>query len=346
VAIDNVPDSDLPAGSVRFAALIRTDVAPILARYQRSMETSRVPAMTEPRAKDHVRVSGTRLMADLVERVCAAGIHDDSHLGEATTLHRTASFFAIAVTTLARHVEDDPGLLRSFVTAVLALNECLMLKVSEAMAAHSRYMLARIYEARFDERRRIARELHDRLGEDLSVALRRLELNELIAPGIPNATTLRANLAREALVQAMNKVRQITSDLRQDPVTSLEKALGQYLDTVVTDTSIQLHFHGDEEYAPSAVIDEAYLIIREAIRNALAHAASRQLTIRVDIDQRQIHALVEDDGRGFVLDRTATGVGLASMRERALLVRGTLYVHSVPGHGTQVELVIPLPGPS
>jgi signal transduction histidine kinase len=362
VAIDNGRDSDFPSSSARFAALIRKDIVPILALYQRSIEMSREPAAAEPGPVD-IRVSGARLMRDLAERVRAVDIHggashdqparhatygqDDSPLGEASGLHTTASFFTIAVTTLARHVEDDPRLLRSFVTAVLALNECLILRVSEATATHTRHMLARIHEARLDERRRIARELHDRLGEDLSVALRRLELNELIAPKIPNATTLRANLTREALVHAMDRVRLITSDLREDPVTSLEKALRWYLDTMVTGTGIQLDFHGDEECASSAVLDETYLIIREAIRNALAHAAPHHLVIKVDIDRRQLHALVEDDGRGFIVNSITSGnAGLASMRERAFLVGGMLYIHSVPGHGTEVELVIPLPGPS
>lgn len=366
MAVDKVPSSDLLSSSDRFAALIGKDAASILALFQRSIGSSDpVPAGLGPH--DHAGVNAAGLIADLVERVHA----DDVRVGAprnqpawqakrgqvngapsaVTMLEAAASFFTSTVIMLARHVEDDPGLLRSFVAATLALNEGLTLMAGNVTVAHTRQMLARIHEARLDERRRIARELHDRLGEELSVALRRLELSELIAPKAANETTVRASLAREALVQAMDKVRLITSDLRQDPVISLEQALRRYRDSVVTDADVRLRFRGNEQWASSAVLDEAYLIIREAMRNALAHAAPRTVTITVTVEHHWLRALVADDGRGFLVTPLTSGnargnVGLASMRERAFLIGGRIHISSVPGHGTQVELIVPLKPPS
>jgi signal transduction histidine kinase len=362
VAIDEVQDPVSLSRSARFAALIRKDAASILTLYRRSIGSCG-PTPAELSQQDDIGASGATLIAKLVEKVYADDVHigvphsstmwqdkDDPVNGiqaEASTPAATASFFTSTVTVLARHVETDPSLLRSFVAAILALNECLACRVGQVPVAHTQQMLTRIYRARLDERRRVARELHDRLGEELSVALRRLELSELIPPDPADPATARASLARKALVQAMEKVRLITTDLRQDPVISLEQALRHYPDAVRADTDMRLQFHGSEHWASAAVIDEAYLIIREAIRNALDHAAPRLVTITVNVDPHCLRALIEDDGRGFTLTPPTSGnAGLASMRERAFLIGGRLHINSIPGRGTQVELIVPLPGPS
>ena len=367
MAEDEVPDSGFMAGRVRglyerFAALIRFERASILASYRQSLETSRGPAANDDGAQGHMLASGSELIADLAERMLPGEsqleirgrvpawrmteTQASGQLCPAESLRAAVALFDATITSLAHHVENDPELLPCFVTAVLALNESLTMRTGEAAVAYAQDLLNRIDQAPLDERRRIARELHDRLGEGLSVALRQLELNELIAPGQPHGPTPQATLAREALVETMRRLRVLTSDLRQDPVTSLEKALTHYLDTVVADADIRLRVSGDERCATPTVIDEAYLIIREAIRNALAHAAPRLVLIEVDVDQHQLSARVKDDGCGFVpVPVTGGNGGLACMRERAILLAGRLTVSSVPGHGTCVFLVVPLPGP-
>lgn len=155
-------------------------------------------------------------------------------------------------------------------------------------------------------------------------------------------------MAKEALIEAMRRLRAVTSDLRREPVRSLEGALVQYIDSAGAGADVRLRVSGDETWAPPAVIDEAYLIIREAIRNALSHGAPQMVLIGVALAPHELHARVEDDGCGFgsvtSADRASTGTGLASMRERARLLGGWLTIASVPDSGTRVELVIPLPG--
>jgi signal transduction histidine kinase len=253
----------------------------------------------------------------------------------------------VTVSSLASHVKDDPELLPCFTTAVVALNENISRRIRDSTLAYTGYLLERVDQAHIDERRRIARDLHDRLGEGLSVALRQLELHELTSRENP-ITPPRAAMAKEAITEAMRRLRVVTSDLRQDSVRSLENALIQYIDSVAADADVRLRVSGDETWAPPAVIDEAFLILREAIRNALRHGAPRMVLIGVALAPHELHAWVEDDGCGFVLGDHATsvftGTGLTSMRERAALTGGRLSIASAPGQGTYVELLVPLQG--
>jgi signal transduction histidine kinase len=203
----------------------------------------------------------------------------------------------------------------------------------------------RVHEARLDERRRIARELHDRLGEVLTVGLRQLDLDEIIGPEIPEG---QAAIAREVLVEAMRRLRLVTSGLRDEPVTSFEKALADFLNRVCADADVHLVVIGDETWASAALIDEAFLIVREALRNALNHGVPQSVVVGVEVTRRELRAWVDDDGKGFACgedaESPAAGTGLATMRERAALLGGTVSIVSKPGRGTSVELSVPLAG--
>jgi signal transduction histidine kinase len=203
----------------------------------------------------------------------------------------------------------------------------------------------RVYEARLDERRRIARELHDRLGEVLTVGLRQLDLEEILAQETPAGQSV---IAREVLVEAMRRLRLVTSGLRDEPVTSFEKALTDFLNRLCADADVHLVVLGDETWASAEIIDEAFLIVREALRNALTHGVPQSVVVGVEVTRRELRAWVDDDGKGFVIgddaESPAAGTGLATMRERAALLGGSLAISSKPGRGTSVELTVPLSG--
>jgi signal transduction histidine kinase len=203
----------------------------------------------------------------------------------------------------------------------------------------------RVHEARMDERRRIARELHDRLGEVLTVGLRQLDLDEIIGPEIPEGQSA---IAREVLVEAMRRLRLVTSGLRDEPVTSFEKALADFLNRVCADADVHLVVIGDETWASAKLIDEAFLVVREALRNALNHGVPQSVVVGVEVTRRELRAWVDDDGKGFACgdeaESPAAGTGLATMRERAALLGGAVSIVSKPGRGTSVELSVPLSG--
>ena len=182
----------------------------------------------------------------------------------------------------------------------------------------------------------------------MSAALRQLELHEITREKDRLTARPRVETAKEALTEAMRRLRVVTSDLRQESVRNLEKALVQFIDSVAADADVRLRVSGDETWAPPAVIDETYLIVQEAIRNALSHASPRMVLIGVALAPYGLQAWVDDDGCGFGpangADPASAGTGLVSMRERADLIGGRLTIASVPGQGTHVELVVPLPG--
>lgn len=247
---------------------------------------------------------------------------------------------------LTGYVAADQELMPCFAVAVEALNESISRHMQAVAGATAACALDRVHRAQAEERRRLARDLHDRVGEVLAVGLRRLDLHELSnrGEGFPPDV----DVCREALVEAMRRLRVVTSGLREPPVASLEKALMGYLDCVQADAEVRLHISGDEAWAPPAVLDEAFLIICEALRNALKHGAPQLVVIGVEVCAQELTAWTIDDGCGFspaqAEVRAALGSGLASMRERAALVGGRLAVSSMPGHGTRVELHLPLPG--
>jgi signal transduction histidine kinase len=342
----------------RFAAHIRAGRTAILTSYAESLEALHSPVVAEPRARDRAMTNGAQIIADLVASVrgddhdrrtmLAPVIEEAPALSPADLVRSAAAFFDVTVNSLARHVKDDPDLLPCFITAVLALNEGISRRVGEATIAQIGYLLDRADQAHIEERRRIARDLHDRLGEGMSVALRQLELHEIASREDPRTSAPRAAMAKEALGEAMRRLRLVTSDLRQDSVKNLERALVRYIDSAAADAEVRLCVSGDETWAPPAIIDEAFLIIREAIRNALAHGCPQLVMIGIALAPHELRAQVEDDGHGFVPAQApgpdAIGTGLVSMRERAALIGGRLTIASVPGRGTGMELLVPLPG--
>jgi signal transduction histidine kinase len=203
----------------------------------------------------------------------------------------------------------------------------------------------RVHEARLAERRRLARELHDRLGEVLTVGLRQLDLEEITGQRGPQGQSA---IAREALVEAMRRLRLVTAGLRDEPVTSFEKALVDYLNRVCADADVHMVVLGDETWAPPEVIDEAFLVVREALRNALSHGTPQSVVVGIEVTRKALRAWVDDDGKGFAVgadaDPSAAGTGLAAMRERATLLGGKVSIVSQPGRGTSVELIVPLSG--
>jgi signal transduction histidine kinase len=260
-----------------------------------------------------------------------------------------AVFFNVALTSFSRHLMDDQAAMPCFLLAVQTLNDSISRRTRSVAEACVGALTEQVRQAHVDERRRIARDLHDRMGEPLSVGLRRLDLQEIA--GLSNSDPFGpAGMAREIVVEAMSRLRLVTSDLREAPIASLEKALLRYLDSIGADADadVRLWVGGDEAWATPTVLDEVFLILREATRNALAHGAPALVLIGVDLSVHEMRAWVEDDGPGFVttqlVGRACAGTGLVSMRERAAQIGGRLVISSTPGQGTRVELYVPLPG--
>ncbi|MGW1022909.1 sensor histidine kinase [Streptomyces sp. NPDC002577] len=197
-----------------------------------------------------------------------------------------------------------------------------------------------------DERRRIARELHDTTAHALGVAEQSLKLHRLLAESDPERAARRLELAEQSVREAMQSVLDIGTELR---LASEDRELGEALDgylarTAPADVETELTTSGPLHELPRSIAEQIYLILREAVRNAFLHAGPRRLTIDVGIADGALAARVNDDGTGFDPEVTAHhGGGLLSMSERAELIGARLRVRSGAA-GTAVELRLPLAG--
>jgi signal transduction histidine kinase len=340
----------------RFAVIFVEGRTRMLTSFRRRLSEEYGFIAEDPRFVEQAMATVSDVISDVAASVSAADVRineefkadawaiarigKDNFLGPADGLRAAVILLDIVLAALIGHVTADQELRPCFTLAVQALNESISTRMQAVARACTASALARMRKAQLEERRRIARELHDRVGEVLSVGLRRLDLQEIDGLEAPSGE---GSIAREVLVEGMRRLRVVTSDVREPPVPSLEKALIRYLDSVQANAEVRLNISGDEAFAPPVVLDEAFLILQEAVRNALTHASPQVVLVGVELDPKELRAWVLDDGCGFVVTPPAPGGGLGSMRERAALIGGRVSVSSMPGHGTRVDLRIPLP---
>jgi len=207
-------------------------------------------------------------------------------------------------------------------------------------------LLAHEWRARAEaeERKRISRELHDRVAHSMAVVHQSLELYGAIKGRDPDEADRKLALARETTKTALKSTRDLSMTLRNEVEDGLAPALSHLLSTVVPpEVHTEVSVGGDESLAPQEVRDQLFLTLREGVRNAVSHAEAERISVSVEITPGKIFGSVEDDGRGFDTPEVPAhaGGGLESMRERAALVSGSLSLESGPG-GTRIEVTVPL----
>ena len=230
--------------------------------------------------------------------------------------------------------------------AALAFNNSMSLRIGEEIASYYGFLLDRLHHAQADERQRLARELHDRVGGEVAIASRQLELHETTSHhGGSGSADRRIAIAIRGLSSAMMNIRQLTSDLRRSkPIECLEKGLRSFIDSAGPEgVGTELVVNGDEAWLAPTSRDEMFLAIREALRNAFQHARASRVIVRVDIAPHELRATVEDDGIGFdpALLSPPRGQGLRSIAERMALLGGTTRLSSLPGRGAKIEIHVP-----
>ncbi|MFJ2830269.1 sensor histidine kinase [Streptomyces sp. NPDC087263] len=189
----------------------------------------------------------------------------------------------------------------------------------------------------------MAREVHDRIGSAASLALRQLELYEL-ARNVSSATDPRLDSLKQAILETMHGTRDIVTELRTraHPVGSLETALSAFVTAMEIDEPVvDIRIEDFDEPLPETIGDNLFLVLRECLRNALAHARASRVTLYVRSDARRLRASVTDDGVGLPEERKF-GNGLASMAERIRSLGGRMEIKSAPGCGTTLEFSVPM----
>jgi len=201
---------------------------------------------------------------------------------------------------------------------------------------HSLEVTARAEAA---ERNRISRELHDRVAHSMGVAHQSLQLYEALAGKDPVRADGKLHTAKEMVKTALEQTRNLSMELRHSETENgLVPALHDLLEVAVPDdVSAELTTSGVESRLSDHQRGQLYLILREAVRNAVRHSGCRRLTVGLDITSEEVSGYVEDDGRDFESNgETQGGLGLRSIRERAALLEGTVEVYSSPEGGAVV----------
>jgi PAS domain S-box-containing protein len=195
------------------------------------------------------------------------------------------------------------------------------------------------------ERNRISRELHDRVAHSMGVAHQSLQLYEALAEKDPVRAHGKLHTAKEMMKTALEQTRNLSMELRRSETEhGLIPALQDLLEVAVPEgVRADLSTSGAESRLSDHQRGQLYLILREAVRNAVRHSGCRTLKIGLDITSENVSGYVEDDGRGFEGNgATRGGLGLRSIRERVALLQGSVEIYSSPEGGAGVQVHIPL----
>jgi two-component system sensor histidine kinase UhpB len=212
-----------------------------------------------------------------------------------------------------------------------------------------RALSRRLLEVQEEERGRLARDLHDDIGQALTALKIQIESLQLAAD-----PSLRDRIAEgvETVQHTLERVRQLSLNLRPSQLDDLglAAALRSHLDRQCRVAGLAAHF--DAEDAPNDIDPDTetacFRVAQEAITNVLRHARAHNLWVRLYKAIDRLALSVRDDGGGFDLDavrsRAASGasLGLVSMEERIALAAGSLELRSAPGQGTVLVAMFPL----
>jgi two-component system sensor histidine kinase UhpB len=191
------------------------------------------------------------------------------------------------------------------------------------------------------ERRRVARELHDEVGQTLTAMLLQVEG---LATAVPESAQAQLDELRETARTGAEEVRRIAQRLRPEALEELglQAAMLALLDGVAAQARLRTH-HQIERDLPLNPEDElvVYRVAQEALTNVVRHAQASNVSLSLSADDGAVVLRIGDDGRGIAPELLDSSYGIRGMRERALLIGATLDVRSRLGEGTTVELVVP-----
>ena len=238
-----------------------------------------------------------------------------------------------------------------FFTALSLSGLCLAAVIAEREREQERHRAKqarsdvnrRLIAAQDEERARIARELHDDIGQRLSLLVCELAGN---AP-LPESKIARARAAATQIAEDLQALSHRLHSWKVE-ILGLAKSSRALCADFATQQKISVTFdEADVMSAPPAAVSLClYRILQEALHNVAKHSGARAVAVELRGTAADIRLVVQDDGRGFDAAAAAShGIGLASMHERIELVGGGLTVESAPERGTRIEARVPIPWP-
>nr|WP_255549822.1 sensor histidine kinase [Thermoanaerobacter sp. CM-CNRG TB177] len=211
-----------------------------------------------------------------------------------------------------------------------------------------RALSVKIIEAQEEERKRIAREIHDGPAQAMANVLLKSELCEkLITKDIEQAKVELKNL-KNIVQQSLKEVRKIIYDLRPSALDDLGliPALSRYIKNFSEETGIFVDFSVLSNYkrlSPEIEIT-CFRVVQEALTNIKKHSKAKNASVKFEFGMRFISIIIKDDGIGFDKENIGQGYGLMGMRERVEILNGKFEISSFKNKGTQIYISIPVRG--
>ncbi|MDP2950729.1 MAG: sensor histidine kinase, partial [Chloroflexota bacterium] len=214
------------------------------------------------------------------------------------------------------------------------------------------WLLGKVISAQEEERKRIARELHDETAQALAALLVGIQTADEALP--PAAAEAKAALDRikPQATRALEEMRNMILELRPSALDDLglASAIRWYAENSLEPRGVAVtcKVTGKEKRLPGPLETALFRMAQEAINNVAKHAEARNAQLQLRFANRKFVIDVEDDGRGFDVQGVAAstdetrGLGLLGMKERAALFRGSVHVESKLGRGTRVHIEVPV----
>ncbi|MBI4187234.1 MAG: PAS domain-containing protein [Chloroflexi bacterium] len=212
-------------------------------------------------------------------------------------------------------------------------------------------LLREVLSIQEEERRRIARELHDETSQMLASLTVNVEAVIAMLPASADEARARLRKVAQQSVRMLDEITRVIYELRPTLLDDLGlvAAARWLVDNKLTPAGIAVSFNivGRERRLPSDLEAGLFRVIQEAVGNIARHAGARNAFIAFHFKRNAIRVGIRDDGRGFDVEEAITskdrprGLGLVGMKERAELMNGSLSLRSYPGRGTEIDIEVP-----
>jgi two-component system, NarL family, sensor histidine kinase UhpB len=225
-------------------------------------------------------------------------------------------------------------------TEEVARIELAFLRMMSRLEAERRRAGSVALRAQEEERARVARDLHDEVNQSLTGLLLRLEAVREAAPSELEAEIADTKaLANQAMRELLSLARQLRPTALDD-LGLVAAIAGQIEQVSRSGVGAELVEEGDFSDLDGDVQLVVYRVAQEALSNAVRHSGAERIEVALRRGGDGVELTVSDDGRGFAFEASESGLGIAGMRERALLLGGELTIESRPGRGTTVRLSV------
>lgn len=203
-------------------------------------------------------------------------------------------------------------------------------------------------EAQEQTLRTLSQELHDNIGQVLSLVKLNVSMIDLSGAGLQAEAGLKE--VKALINTAIGDLRNISKTLNSEYVKendlegSIQRELGSLSKTKRFETSLNMETPGPIDIDPERRLI-VFRIVQEALNNIVKHAAASSIHVRMAMESQSLSIAIRDNGKGFDVRHTPKGLGLLNLQHRAMLIGSRLEIDSAPGKGTLVTLWVPGAGP-